>query len=723
MKKPSFSLAFFVIAAICLLLSAFPATAQTSCPLQKVRFTGPGAEYRQCSDRPQTVTYHAEQVDVTFSGGIDKRGDYDSYNQITNIQCPFNNFQRKLEIHFSRPVYNLDISLVNGISYGTFRMPFTVTPDVGPPVVVTFAQRDSEHALFTNNGVSHITITADPSPFSDAFTMVIEEIQFKIDCLIPPPPVENPFKAPTATDTHFREESMQAGIASTCLYRSSGPLLIKIPVDRVVGEVNSDGTLVDPQKLVNNGVLAPYAALRLPSFDVNYGDRSPPYQPERDHILFNGVEIGTNGAKEYLTGQANKWALNVFSVPIELVRFGKRNKGGRPTPSENVIEIRIDEDNTNQKERWCTSVAWAALHIGTLAPVVMVHGNNSCGNFFAGDLDCNGAPDMPSDQYFTRRFEELGIQYDNSINMTTAGIGLHALGLYKGALAGVPNIRPIKDVAAEFGAKHVHIIAHSKGGLDVREFLTLLASGDTPGDLGVFSLSTLSTPHMGSVGADYQEDAASLSLMGINLSDSRFRAGLARALGTDPGKPDLRVEAVQRFNWRNIPSLPRWFTIDDERNPMTYFALSADANLDDSVAPASRPTNYLPTITAGRNGTIDETVGVPYVPVRNLRLGKGWLYTRVYRMMGMVQQTELEQRPIPLTFGYATTAAIKEVREQIFQLNDFAVTEQSAWASPFLWGINFYGTNRIKANHATLSNPGTADIVIGWIRLAQPLKY
>ena len=63
----------------------------------------------------------------------------------------------------------------------------------------------------------------------------------------------------------------------------------------------------------------------------------------------------------------------------------------------------------------------------------------------------------------------------------------------------------IPALAAEFGAKHAHLVAHSKGGLDVREFL----ASTIPPNFGVLSLTTLSTPHHGSVGADYALDSAS----------------------------------------------------------------------------------------------------------------------------------------------------------------------------------------------------------------------
>src|SRR5262249_58080376 len=107
-----------------------------------------------------------------------------------------------------------------------------------------------------------------------------------------------------------------------------------------------------------------------------------------------------------------------------------------------------------------------------LAPVIMVHGNGqgddgNGGRFWDGSVldsqDANGVwSRLQMPQNVTDSFKAAYIPYDNSISMPSNPIATH------GRL--LAQLVPAK--AAEFGAKHVHLICHSKGGLDLRDFLT-----------------------------------------------------------------------------------------------------------------------------------------------------------------------------------------------------------------------------------------------------------
>jgi pimeloyl-ACP methyl ester carboxylesterase len=534
-----------------------------------------------------------------------------------------------------------------------------------------------------------------------------------------------PFPTPTPNDSNFYAAPPEGAFTQT-VSRSGGPIILNVPVKRVIGEVNDDGTLKYPQELVDNGVVLSKAKLKIPAYDVDYG------AGERDHILFNGVEIGDSGSEAYLTGSDKAWEVSEIDVPIELVRFGKRNPGAAPDAGNNEVKIMVQSNGG--PERWRVAVGGAKIHFDALYPVVMVHGNNSCGNFFAGDWDCDGQAE-PADEWFTRPFTDKRIPFDNSITMPTDTIRRHGDFLLN-------SQKSIKNIAAEWGAKHVHLIAHSKGGLDTRDFLARLPSGDEPGELGVYSLTTLSTPHLGSVGADYQDSVSKVNKTGLLASDNRFRAILARSMGTDPGKYDLRVDSVIRYNKTNIPALPDSFKVDGDTNLMNYFAIGADANLDasttsNSVIEKYHPERYRPTITDGNGGTLEETRGVPFIPYVQgyTTKGKGWLYTQVYTMFGTVHEAVLVDRAVPGFLIPGVTRAVHEIPEPCwFMANDYAVTWASALADvdpcrlvlgendqP---GISFMPLRRsiiTRANHATLSTVPVANKVIEWIRLAQPL--
>ena len=114
---------------------------------------------------------------------------------------------------------------------------------------------------------------------------------------------------------------------------------------------------------------------------------------------------------------------------------------------------------------WATSINFQAL-----APVVLLHG-------------------IRSDYHV---FDTIVAQ------LQSAGIPCVAIDFDENLPLGSVNIRQkIIDAAADFGARHVHIVAHSKGGLWARAFLTRL-----PSNFGAYSLTTLSTPHRGTVAAE-----------------------------------------------------------------------------------------------------------------------------------------------------------------------------------------------------------------------------
>ncbi len=480
----------------------------------------------------------------------------------------------------------------------------------------------------------------------------------------------SPITPRTPTDSRFINNEGQ-GLDTGCTYRSGGPLVITVPVERVTSMVAIGGKLVDPAGAVRNGVVSQYATLRLPAYDIDMAG-SP---PEVDRVFFNGVEIGQ------LTGADGQWKLNEFRIPIELVRFGRERIGGLPDPGLNKIEIRIDQASPSGQQNWCTAVDWVELSFKAMAPVIMIHGNNSNSEFFRTFN-------------FVEPFIAKALPYDASINLPTTDIETNGRNL----------LRQVNAKARQHGARSVHLVAHSKGGLNSRHFLTLLPrncdkdSWQAGNCVGVLSLTTLSTPHEGSAGADYQLDARR---SGLAFAPNRTRFAMARALSINPGTADLRVSRVQAFNQRNAGNLPGSFTVDGETRPMIYNAISADANIDDSVDPRSTPNHYIPTIQ--RN----EAEGVLV-----FGLGVG-LAERAYRMLGEVLYTTVE----PVTLGGVTVGSrLIEHRPDdfVFMINDFAVTDRSGRVIPMGFGFRSVGVDR--SNHATIARPLVANSVISIIQ-------
>jgi hypothetical protein len=138
-----------------------------------------------------------------------------------------------------------------------------------------------------------------------------------------------------------------AGLDTGCTYRGGGPLRINIPVPVVVNaqELNADGTLKDPQKLIANRVLSAQAKIRFPVYDIDDKENTNgEFAPEVDQLSFNGR------AKKTLEGFNDTWTDDTIVVPIEEIKFGKDN------------ELRVDIDTANvDLEYWCMAVDWVAI--------------------------------------------------------------------------------------------------------------------------------------------------------------------------------------------------------------------------------------------------------------------------------------------------------------------------------------------------------------------------
>ena len=481
-----------------------------------------------------------------------------------------------------------------------------------------------------------------------------------------PGPISSPFRPETPTDNRFITNG-GGGLDTGCTYRSGGPLRIEIPIKRVVGETDGEGKLTNPAALVANGIIPRgFVTLSMPAFDVDVSG-SP---PEVDVVEFNGERIGQ------LTGGNGIWKKNTFSIPIDKVHFGIQDEGGGGEPGEgvNVIEILIDQAS-GSAQNWCTSIDWAELTFEAMYPVVMVHGNSVDGSFW-------------SRHGFVEPFKARHIPYDDTISMVPNQADI--------VRQSEQLMHLIKERAEKFGVDHLHLVAHSKGGLDVRDFLVrripeLRAQGV---ELGILSVSTLSTPHHGSAGADYVLDTKQISWAGVLASDNRAHAALAKIYPDNPGYPNLRTDFVQRvFNPSNRP-LPTSMTVKGKTTPVHYYSFAADANADNSINGQGQPT-----IEDGESDGMD--VGA------SGGLAGGIMQT-VYLMLGTVSSTYVATVEQP---GVGPLRIVKEnLYSDGFRRNDLNVTVESARYPLFTPVPEF------KANHGTIARPDVAESVINAIR-------
>lgn len=490
----------------------------------------------------------------------------------------------------------------------------------------------------------------------------------------------SPFAPPEKNDTTFIVDDAQ-GLDTGCSFRSEGPLAFEIEVNRFVGEVNADGTLRDVNTLVTNGIISSKATLKLPAYDVDYdADISPYGNPERDVIKFNGVQIKRVGTNEaLLTGLNDTWILNEFTVPIEIIKFPEKAQIGNATiPRMNTITIDIDQANTDLF--WCTSVDWAALSFKAISPVVLIHGNNSDGGFF----DRRG---------FTSILRARKIPFDNSINMPTSTVRTNGSRLND----------YIPAIVKSFGVDSIHLVVHSKGGLDSREYLANFQPANDK-NFKVLSYTSLSTPHNGSVLADLQ---VMRTLAALNASEVEFQGFptftklVSENIPLDIGTINLTTDFTSAFNARNMPHLSKNIVIN---------TVAADADQNNNGEIDRNPDEYselraesasLSNIDSVSHALSRRAVNIPYQILRNTG-GITLTYRTESKLFG----------------GTRVVATLTSIPSQTALGNDALVTIPSGQGEGSIatrTTNTFTFTGAQGRNHSSVANAGVASTVIPWI--------
>ena len=465
----------------------------------------------------------------------------------------------------------------------------------------------------------------------------------------------SPFDPPKEDDTLFVIDS-GSGLDTGCTYRSGGPLVIKVKVKRVVGAVGGDGYLSDPQGMIQRGLISPRAKLIMPAFDIDVNG-APGVPPEVDRISFNGHSLGS------LTGDNNIWKLNSFEVPIEWVKFPARNGNGAPTPAENEIRVDIDQASGGN-ENWCMSIDWVQIQFGAIAPILMVHGTNAQSDSWEPD--------------FTTFFGNSRAPWSNDINLEANG---SILG--NGRLLA----NRVKELAESFGAKKVHLLCHSKGGLDTRAYLNNHYDPDT---VKVLSVYTLGTPHHGTIVSDIIVAGRTTEDPESSDPDIEYLMDHDYWFLSTPQPPAINNQmtgAMARFN-ATYPSVP---------SSVKFYNYGGDADLNNS-------------------GRISAQEALPLIPGAVPDGMASAAATAMYRAIGRIAS-------ISITPG----------RRGIFGLNHYTSIEVAATNQPFhendlVTSVpsahcpcgTYLGTR--DGNHSSIKSQALAGIILNRIRSDFPVR-
>jgi pimeloyl-ACP methyl ester carboxylesterase len=287
---------------------------------------------------------------------------------------------------------------------------------------------------------------------------------------------------------------------------------VEIPIKRVVGMgladdsryLFPDGRLVDPEKYVTDGVVSRFAKLRVIGSIVADTEDTPSVQ-----LLFNGVSLGSVRVERAKGGAAVAHSTfhgkvnQCVSVPIELVRFGRRTIGQPSQPGINKVRL----NRSGLGESFCddcsTYVSAATLSFEAMAPIVLVHGIRSSA-FAWGIPDPERMQQSVRPQFFTAPLLEARVplvaafdrKLSESVKINLSGDKQPVFRMPYGEAdkVGAWLHEQLKERAKEFGATKLHVVAHSKGGLNSRY---ALARNNLAEPFQILSITTLQTPHEG----------------------------------------------------------------------------------------------------------------------------------------------------------------------------------------------------------------------------------
>ena len=192
-------------------------------------------------------------------------------------------------------------------------------------------------------------------------------------------------------------------------------------------------------------------------------------------VHWNGEE------KDRPTGNGtSRYGEHSFEVPIGEIKFlpeGIRSSEDPGLTNEFKVDIDVLMSRTSFGTGcWATGILWVAVEFDAARPYVFVNGVGADGSTWAQ----KNAPGVLNEM------EKSGVRY-RVVPVDGRGSVLD-------------NARSLQDQVQAFldeiGSNQVHIIAHSKGGLDAQGLAWLRPPFE------IVSLSTLSTPHLGSVVAD-----------------------------------------------------------------------------------------------------------------------------------------------------------------------------------------------------------------------------
>lgn len=541
--------------------------------------------------------------------------------------------------------------------------------------------------------------------------------------------------APDTTHRYSLSSDYEVGHFSNGFSEAYMPTYFR--VTRVVGpgvtaEFDSDGAITGSSydTYIQNGIVSPNACVALYSkleIPANFFERFVPGTdpvPIAFDVRFslNGVGITSISYHTMVgptTGEIKQSWAGVVRVPTSLLHFARRlSDPANPTSTIPCPNTTPDTNDTTcpgindieaETITYFTFTSFGGfvtlpagvnvvngasrLTFQAMAPVVMIHG--CCGETGSWFDNANmiGPTRRTPLTPFAQAFRDAKMPFDDSTVNLNAETSIQA--------GGEKLLKQVPLAASQFGANYANLVAHSKGGLNARYFMTHIPTNLNNSNLnnfGVYSLTTISTPHYGSVLADYVRDARLANILSTN---SVIRAALIRiyAAFPDASVDDLTTSAVASYNQtETVLPLPTTLNVSGKTNNVSYQAVSADAMVPGytSIGPEA--------LTGTPGGNLIDASAV---------------WSNIYNLLGTVKSTKVTWESgnglIP-----SSVKVVTENSTNSFQVNDFAVTRTSA---NYKSSVQFNEISfRQGENHWSEANYSLGQVVVGAIQHAQPVQ-
>lgn len=360
---------------------------------------------------------------------------------------------------------------------------------------------------------------------------------------------------------------------------------IRLEIRRYLGPIleSSDpllwpgGTLRDAAELIDRGQILPTQRLT-----VRMSLRRKPECAGSDvSFLFNNKPVSPLRSEPLLSASNGEVFELQFDIPSDLIHFSPQRGNMSASDPRPIAAVNRFEASSSDSSCLCVTIRDIELELRAMSPVLLVHGIGGSGPSTWGTFE------------FDKGLEDSKIVYDADLTQDSAA----------NTVAGdAESLRLYVPQAAEsFGSERIHIVAHSKGGLDTRLFLSNHTSQGRNLDNfpRIVSLITIATPHNGSPMGDiteqfWAEGFYAASVGGYDLDPANqdgwtFRdtvaVRMARLAGAakqgQPGFQNLGTDWMANSHPTNVGELARL-----NRSTTLFWAMgtNADASGDWAVS-------------------------------------------------------------------------------------------------------------------------------------------